>query len=369
MLDIVLIYKTTKVENIMKAIVCTKYGSPDVLQLKEVKKPIPKDNEILIKVHASTVTAGDCRIRSFTYPPKFRFFGLLMFGIRKPRKKIPGDELAGEIEALGKDVRLFRKGDQVFGMSSEMGFGGTNAEYRCLLEKKTVAIKPFNMTFEEAAVVPFGGISALHFLKKGNIKPGEKVLIYGASGSVGTFAVQIAKYYGAEVTGVCSTSNLDLIKSLGADKVIDYTKEDFTKNGQSYDVIFDCVIKTSFAKCKSSLKQNGKYLTVDWPLFQALWNLIIGSNKIIFGIAPTDNTNLICLKELIEAEKIKSVIDRSYPLEQIVNAHRYVEKGHKKGNVVITVFGGSPKGEHREQILESLKEQNINYQETIKKGD
>jgi len=321
----------------MKAIVCKKYGSPEVLQLEEVKKPSPNENEILIKVHASTVKSSDCRIRSFTYPLWFRPFALLMFGVRKPRKNIPGDELAGEIEAVGKNVKSFKIGDQVFGMSSKMGFGGTNAEYKCLLENKTVAIKPTNMTYEEAAAVPFGGISALHFIKNGGVQHGDKVLIYGASGSTGTFAVQIAKYMGAEVTGVCSTSNLSLVKSLGADKVIDYTKEDFTKNGQTYDAIFDTAIKTSFGHCKKSLKRHGKYLTVDWPLFQVLWSSIVGSKKIIFGIAPTTSDNLIYLKKLIEAGKIRSVIDRQYPLEQIVEAHIYVDKGHKKGNVVVTV--------------------------------
>ena len=321
----------------MKAIICTKYGSPDVLQLKEVKKPIPKDNEILIKVHASSVTSGDCRIRSFTYAPWFRIFALLIFGFRKPRINIPGDDLAGEIEDVGKDVELFKIGDQVFGASNNLGFGGTNAEYKCLPEKKQVAIKPANMTYDEAAAVPFGGLSALHFLKKGGVQQGDKVLIYGASGSVGTFAVQIAKHLGAEVTGVCSTSNLNLVKSLGADKVIDYTKEDFTKNGQTYDAIFDTVIKTSFTHCKNSLKRNGKYITVDWPLLQALWTSIVGGKKIIFGIPPTSSEDLISIKKLIEAGTIKAVIDRRYPLEQIVEAHRYVDKGHKKGNVVVIV--------------------------------
>jgi NADPH:quinone reductase-like Zn-dependent oxidoreductase len=321
----------------MKAIVCTKYGSPDVLQLKEVNKPIPKNNELLVKVHASTVTSSDCRGRSFTYAPWFMPFGLMIYGIRKPRKNIPGDELAGEIEAVGKGVKLFKKGDQVFGMSSEFGFGGTNAEYKCLPELKLVALKPTNMSYEEAAAVPFGGVTAWHFLKKASIKHGDKVLIYGASGSVGTFAVQIAKYFGAEVTGVCSTSNIDLVRSLGADKVIDYTKEDFTKNGQSYDAIFDAVIKTSFTHCKNSLKRNGKYLTVDWPLLQALWTSLRGGKKIIFGIAPTNNEELNSLKKLIEAGKVKAHIDKCYPMEQIVEAHSYVDLGHKKGNVVITV--------------------------------
>ena len=321
----------------MKAIVCTKYGPPEVLQLQEVEKPIAKDNEVMIRIYTTTVTSSDVRIRSFTYPPGFWLLGRLMFGFRKPRKTIPGDEFAGMVESVGKDVKLFKEGDQVFGMSTSFGLGGGNAEYKCAAEDKGLALKPSNATYEEAAAVPFGGMTALGFLKKANIRSGQRVLIYGASGSVGTYAVQIAKHFGAEVTGVCSTANLEMVKSLGADKVIDYTKEDFTQSGQVYDVIFDAVLKTSFSRCKNSLKQRGNYLTVDWPLLQALWASMTGSKKVVFGLGSTKTEDLVFLKELIEIGKLKSVIDRTYPMEQIVEAHRYVDKGHKKGNVVITV--------------------------------
>jgi NADPH:quinone reductase-like Zn-dependent oxidoreductase len=319
----------------MKAIVCTKYGPPEVLKLKDVEKPTPKDNEVLIKVQATTVTSGDVWIRSSTFAPWFWLPGRIMYGLRKPRKTIPGNELAGEIESVGKDVTRFKNGDQVFGIIWETSFGGANAEYKCLLEGG-VAIKPTNMTYEEAAAVPIGGLTALHLLRKADIQSGQKVLIYGASGSVGTFAVQIARYFGAEVTGVCSTTNIEMVKSLGADKVIDYTKEDFAKSGQTYDVIFDTVRKMSFSRCKSLLKQRGIYITVDWPLLTALWVLIVGSRKVVFGIAKRIE-DLTFLRELIEVGKLKSVIDRCYPLEQTAEAHRYVEKGHKKGNVVITL--------------------------------
>jgi NADPH:quinone reductase-like Zn-dependent oxidoreductase len=319
----------------MKAIVCTKYGPPDVLRLKEVEKPTPKDNEVLIKVHAATVTSGDVWIRSSTYSPWFWLPGRIMYGLRKPRKTIPGNELAGEIESAGKDIARFRQGDQVFGIIWKTSFGGANAEYICLTENE-IAIKPSNMTYEEAATVPIGGLTALVLLRKGKIQSGQKVLINGASGSVGTFAVQLARYFGAEVTGVCSTTNIEMVKSLGAHMVIDYTKEDFVRDGQTYDIIFDSVRKTSFSRCKSSLKQRGIFITVDWPLLTALWASMAGKKKVVFGIAKRIE-DLAFIRELIEAGKLKSVIDRSYPLERTSEAHKYVEAGHKKGNVVITV--------------------------------
>ena len=319
----------------MKAIVCTKYGPPEVLELKEIEKPIPKDDEVLIKVYTTTVTVGDVRTRSFTWAPWFWLPGRIMYGFSKPRRKIPGNELSGEIETVGKEVSRFKKGDQVFGIVWDVRFGGTSVEYICLSENE-VALKPTNMTFEEAAAVPIGGMTALVLLRKGKIQSGQKVLILGASGSVGTFATQFARYFGAKVTGVCSTKNLELVKSLGAQTVIDYTKDDFTKNSQTYDIIFDAVIKTSYSRCKNSLTPEGTFITVDWPLLQVLWTSLFGRRKVVIGIAKRIE-DLVFMKELIEAGKIKAVIDRTYPLEQIVEAHRYVDLGHKKGNVVITV--------------------------------
>ncbi len=322
----------------MKAIVYTKYGPPDVLQLKEVQKPTPKDDEVLIRVYAATVIAGDCEARSFTFPIWFWLPLRIMLGLIKPKRPILGQELAGEIEAVGKDVKRFREGDQVFA-ATEICFGAY-AEYKCMRADKTLAIKPANMTYEEAAAVPTGGLNALHYLRKGNIQSGEKVLINGAAGSIGTFAVQIAKSFGAEVTGVDSTRKLDMLRSIGADQVIDYTQEDFTKNGETYDVIFDVVGKSSYSRSVRSLKQNGRYLLANTQLTQmlrGLWTSMISSKKVIFAFANPKTEDLIFLKELIEAGKIKSVIDRRYPLEQTAEAHRYVDTGQKIGHVVITV--------------------------------
>ncbi|MCJ7642796.1 MAG: NAD(P)-dependent alcohol dehydrogenase [Desulfobacterales bacterium] len=319
----------------MKAIVYTQFGPPDVLQLQEVEEPTPKDNEVLVKIHATTVVKED---------PEWRasrgFNGLL-----KPRHPILGQELAGEVEATGRDVTRFRQGDQVYGMDAF----GAYAEYKCMPEDGALAIKPANMSYEEAASVPNGALTALPFLRdRGKIQSGQSVLVYGASGSVGTAAVQLAKYYGADVTGVCSTANLEWVKSLGANQVFDYIQEDFTDNGGSYDIIFDTVGKIPFSACKGSLTDEGIYLTtVPTPvvMLQALWPAKAGSKKVKFAAtglrsASEKIKDLVFLTELIEAGKMKPVIDRRYPLEKIAEAHRYVEQGHKKGNVVITVEHG-----------------------------
>jgi NADPH:quinone reductase-like Zn-dependent oxidoreductase len=325
----------------MKAIVYTEYGPPEVLQLKEVERPTPRDNEVLVRVHAATVTAGDVNARGFTFvPPGFGPLPRLMFGLRKPKRTILGTELAGDIAAVGKDVKLFKKGDQVFGIGSNTF--GAYAEYACRPEKGALALKPANLTYDEAAAVPFGAGTALYFLRdKAKLQRGQRILVNGASGGVGVYAVQLAKHYGAEVTGVCSTTNVELVHSLGAGRVIDYTKEDFTKNGETYDIILDTVVgKTSFSRCKGSLKPNGLYLAVAGGLQEAaqiLWTSLARGKKVIFGSPVERKEELIFIKELVEAGKIKPVIDRRYPLEQTAEAHRYVDKGHKKGSVVITV--------------------------------
>lgn len=309
----------------MKAVICTKYGPPEVLRIEEVKKPSPKPNEVLVKVLATTVHIGDTKIRRFEPglgPVKDFFFKPVMriiVGFTGPRKKVLGMEFSGEIEATGKDVTLFKVGDPVFA-STEFRFG-TYAQYCCVPENGIIAIKPANMTHEEAAPVSNGGITALLHLRKANIRKGQKVLIYGASGSVGTYAIQIAKYFGAEVTAVCSSSNLELVKSLGADKVIDYSKEDFTQNGETYEVIYDAVGKIESSKRKKSLSKSGLYLNV----------------LTMRGNIKLDVKDLYSIKELCEAGKLRTVVDRCYPMEEIVEAHRYVDKGHKKGNVVVTI--------------------------------
>lgn len=331
----------------MKAIVYTEYGVPDVLRIEEMEKPTPKDNEVLVRIHAASVNYGDLSARNFKAitPQKFNMFFLLWlmakvsFGLSKPNNKILGSEFAGEIEATGKDVKLFKKGDPVFGYLGQSM--GTYAEYTCIPETGVLAVKPTNMTYAEAAVVPYGAIMALHLLRKMNIQPGQKVLINGASGGIGSAAVQIAKYYGAEVTGVCGTPRLDFVKSLGADRVIDYTKEDFSRNGETYDLIFDILGKSSFPGCKKSLKPNGRLLYASFKmkqLFQMLWTSITGGEagkKVICAIAPGSVEDLVSVKELIETGKIKAIIDRGYQMDQAADAHRYAENGLKKGNVVI----------------------------------
>ena len=300
----------------MKAIVSTKHGSPEVLQLKEVPKPISGEKEILIRVYAATVTQGDVMLRKL-HP--LMYLPMRLFGVR--RKKIPGHEFAGEIESVGRDVKRFKTGDQVFGTTTGLSVGA-NAQYLCLPEEwatGVLALKPVNISYEEAAALPVGGMTALYILKKGNIQSGQKVLICGASGSVGTYAVQLARHhFGAQVTGVCSTANVELVKSLGADQVIDYTKDDITKSGQFYDVVFDAVGKMTSSQGKSLLKKNGAFLTVQTTTKEEI-------------------ENFVTLKELVEAGKLKAVIDKRYPLEQVAEAHRYVETGRKKGNIVIIV--------------------------------
>ncbi len=313
----------------MKAIVCTRYGPPEVLQLKEVEKPTPKNNEVLIKIYAAAVTASDCLMRRSDLPFMFSFMRRLAVGFTKPRKAVSGFVLAGDVEAVGKDVKLFKIGDQVYG-SAGLRLGAY-AEYTCMPEAGmmtgSLAIKPATMSYEEAAAVPYGAFLASHFMNKGNIRSGQKVLIYGASGAIGTTAVQLAKYLGAEVTAVCSTANLALMKSLGADKVIDYTREDSVSSLELYDFVLDAVGRRKSSKlkvqCKKALAQGGKYVSVDggmpWPRAEYL----------------------VRLRRLIEEGHFRAVIDRCYPLEQIVEAHRYVDQGHKKGNVVITVGLGN----------------------------
>ncbi len=306
----------------MKAAVYRRYGPPEVVKIEEVPKPVPKDDEVLIRIVATTVHVGDTRMRRFDVPRWQWLFARLYLGVLGPRRPVLGMELAGDIEAVGKDVTRFAKGDSVLAMlyPGKEAFGG-HAEYKCMPEDGLLVRKPANMTYEEAAAgVATGGITALNVLKKADIKSGQEVLIYGASGSVGVFAVQLAKHYGAEVTGVCSTSNLEMVSSLGADKVIDYTKDDFTKSGETYDVVFDAVDKFSSSQAKKAVRPAGIYLNVNWDSGDDI-----------------KTEDLDFLKELVEAGKIRTVIDRTYTLDQIVEGHRYVENGHKKGHVVVTV--------------------------------
>lgn len=331
----------------MKAIVYTEYGSPDVLRLQEVEKPSPRENEILVRVYATPVNYGDLTARNFANltssefnMPAFLWLPSRMaFGWNKPKINILGSELAGEVEAIGKGVSKFKAGDQVFAyLGMKMG---ANAEYVCIPEDGTVALKPINMSCEEASALPYGAIMATSLLRKANLQRGQKVLINGASGGIGSLAVQLAKYFGAEVTGVCGTPRLEYVRSLGADKVIDYTREDFTRNGETYDLIFDILGRSSFARCKNSLSPNGIYLLASFktkPLFQMLWTSVTSSRKkVICALANEKAEDLVFIRELVDAGKIKTIIDKCFPLEQAAAAHRYVENGHKQGNVVLTV--------------------------------
>lgn len=331
----------------MKAIVFTEYGSPDVLKIKEVAKPTPKDNEILVKVHATPVNYGDLTARNFgnlsssefNMPAPLYLPARMSFGWNKPKVNILGSELVGEVEVVGKNVTKFKVGDQVF---AYLGMNmGANAEYICIPESGTVALKPANLSYEEAATLPYGAIMATSLLGKANIQRGQKILINGASGGIGSMAVQLAKYFGAEVTGVCGTPRLEFVKSLGADKVIDYTKEDFTQNGETYDLIFDILGRSSFSKLRRSLKPNGIYLLASYKmkaLLQMLWTSITGSKqKVICAFANETPESLVFVKKLVEEGKVKTIIDKCFPMEQTAEAHRYVEQGHKQGNVVITI--------------------------------
>jgi NADPH:quinone reductase-like Zn-dependent oxidoreductase len=330
----------------MKAVVYTEYGTPDVLQIKEVEKPVPSDKEILVRVHAATVNIGDLWARNFKEMTPSRFSmplplwlpSKMYFGFTKPRVHILGSEFAGEVQEAGKDVKRFKPGDQVFGYRGQSM--GAYAEYLCIPEDGLVAIKPASMTYEEAAAVPYGALTALSLLQKANIQPGQKVLINGASGNIGSAAVQLAKYFGAEVTGVCSTPRLEFVKALGADQVIDYTRDDFTKNGETYDLIFDVLGKSSFSRCQSSLTPNGIYLLASFKsgqLFQMLRTSRTPGQKVICALSSENPKDLVFIRELVEAGRIKVILDRCYSLEQTAEAHRYVETGCKTGSVIITV--------------------------------
>jgi NADPH:quinone reductase-like Zn-dependent oxidoreductase len=322
----------------MKAVVYERYGPPEVLQLREVEKPAPKDNEVLIKTYATTVTSGDWRVRSLNVPAGFGLIMRLVFGVTRPKQPILGTELAGVVESVGKDVKKYKVGDQVFAFSDAAM--GCHAEYKCMREDGAMALKPANLTYEEAAALSFGGTTALDFFRRGRLQSGEKVLVNGASGGVGTAAVQLAKHFGAEVTGVCSTANVELVRSLGASHVIDYTKQDFTQNGETYDIIVDTAGTAPFTRSKTSLKERGRLLMVLGGLpdmLQIPWVSMTSRKKVIAGPAAGRAEDLRFLAGLAEAGEFKPVIDRRYPFEQIAEAHRYVDTGRKKGNVVITL--------------------------------
>jgi len=333
-------------DQVMNAVVYSEYGAPEVLHVKAVEKPVPGDKEVLIKVHATSVNYGDLLARNFksvstkefNMPMLFWFFARLFFGFRKPKVKILGSEFSGVIKSVGKSVKSFKPGDQVFGyLGQNMG---AYAEYLRMPETGTLILKPENMNFDEAAVVSYGAIMALHLLAKADIREGHKVLINGASGSIGSAAVQIAKNYGAEVTGVCGPSGLEVVKNLGADAVINYREQDFTKNNRTYDLIFDVLGKTSFTACKKALNPNGRYFRVSFKmreLFQMLTTAITGGKRVICAIAPGSRKDLQSVKALIEAGKLRVIIDKRFPLEQAAEAHRHAISGSKKGSVVITV--------------------------------
>jgi NADPH:quinone reductase-like Zn-dependent oxidoreductase len=322
----------------MKAVICTAYGPPEVLQVKEVEKPVPGKDDVLIKIYVATVTMGDCELRALTLPLWTRIPIRLYMGYRKPRKFIPGMEFSGVVESVGKDVVTFKPGDSVF-VSSGLGMGG-NAEYKCLRANRAIALKPANASFDQVAPIAVGGLNALHFLRKANVRPGQKVLINGACGSIGTFGVQLAKLYGADVTAVDSREKLDVLRTLGADHVIDYRSEDFSRNGIKYDVIFDTVYKSDFSRCINSLTEDGCYLMANpgpRRMILALWVSSTTRKKVIFEFAPERIEDMKHIAELIASGKIKTVIDRRYSLDQIKEAHAYVERGEKKGNVVLMV--------------------------------
>jgi len=327
----------------MKAVVYERYGPPEVLELRDVEKPTPREGEILIRVRATTVTSGDHRVRSLDVPAGFGLLSRLMLGVFGPRQRILGSELAGDVEAVGRGVRSFKVGDAVIAYAGAKM--GCHAEYRCMPEGGPVAPKPARLSYEEAAALPFGGVTALHFLRRGNVQRGEKVLVNGASGAVGTACVQLARHLGAEVTGVCSTANVELVRSLGAAHVIDYTREDFTRNGRTYDVIVDTAGTAPFSRCKASLAARGRLLLVLASLPDMLRSPCVSlssDKKVIGGVALGSRDDLRHLAELAEAGELEPVVDRRYPLEQIAEAHRYVDTGRKKGSVAVTV-SGSPR--------------------------